>query len=118
MWLHFSIFADDWADEQMQKLIYNEEYHKSDGVLPGWEQGLNNPHKTASYSIGERLIKNFGISQEQNLKILDFGSGGNPGLTGLCFLDKGFDLTSYDPTVLLVRQTNNSNMKNMILFTQ
>lgn len=93
----FSTFADDWTHEEMQKLIYNEEYHKSDGVLPGWEEGLDNPRKTESYSIGERLIQNFGLSPEQNIQILDFGSGGNPGLTGLCFLDKGFDLTSYDP---------------------
>jgi len=93
----FSTYADDWTAEKMQKLIYNEEYHKSDGLSPGWEEGLSNPRKTVSYLNGEKLIKNFGLSQEQNIQILDFGSGGNPGPTGLCFIDKGFDLTSYDP---------------------
>ena len=93
----FSTYADDWTAEELQKLIYNEEYHKTDGILPGWEEGLVNTRKKASYSRGDVLIQNFGLSPEQNIKILDFGSGGNPGATGLCFLDKNFDLTSYEP---------------------
>ena len=93
----FSTYADNWTSKEMKKLIYNEEYNKSDGVVPGWEEGLSDPRKSISYLNGEKLIQDYGLSKEQNIRILDFGSGGNPGNTGLCFLDKGFDLTSYDP---------------------
>tara|TARA_B100001989_G_C24485637_1_gene436792 strand:+ start:305 stop:1159 length:855 start_codon:yes stop_codon:yes gene_type:complete len=93
----FSTYADNWTSKEMKKLIYNEEYNKSDGVVPGWEEGLSDPRKSISYLNGEKLIQNYGLSKEQNIRILDYGSGGNPGNTGLCFLDKGFDLTSYDP---------------------
>jgi len=93
----FTNFADQWPADTVSEMIYNEEYQKADGVLPGWEAGEEDPRQTISYKNGLRLIKNLGINSDQGLQILDYGSGGNPGNTGLCFEDNGFDLTSYEP---------------------
>jgi hypothetical protein len=93
----FTTFADEWSDNTISEMIYNEEYGKADGVMPGWEAGKNDPRQTISYKTGVKLINNFGIASDQGLKLLDYGAGGNPGPTGLCFEDKGFDLTSYEP---------------------
>ena len=93
----FSIYCDAWNGLNFSAHIYNSEYEKADGVIPGFEEGINDPTKTISYQNGVNLINAFGINPEQNLKILDFGSGGNPGPTGLAFLDRGFNLKSYEP---------------------
>ena len=93
----FTTFADEWPENTISKMIYNEEYGKADGVMPGWEAGESDPRQTISYKNGLKLIDNLGINGDQGLQVLDFGAGGNPGLTGMCFKDKGFDLTSYEP---------------------
>ena len=93
----FTNFADEWPDNTISQMIYNDDYGKADGVMPGWEAGENDPRQTISYKNGLKLINNLGITGDQGLQVLDYGAGGNPGSTGLCFEDKGFDLTSYEP---------------------
>ena len=93
----FSIYCDAWRANHFTKHIYNDDYGKADGVIPGFEQGATNPKKSISYINGKNLINRLGISSDQGLKVLDFGSSGNPGLTGLAFLDYGFNLQSYEP---------------------
>lgn len=93
----FSVYCDPWNTHNFAEHIYNSEYEKADGVIPGFEEGVNDPKKSISYQNGLNLINVLGITPDQGLKILDFGSGGDPGPTGLAFLDRGFKLQSYEP---------------------
>ena len=100
----FSVYCDAWSTQNFAEHIYNAEYDKADGVIPGFEEGVNDPEKSISYQNGVNLINILGITADQGLKILDFGSGGNPGPTGLAFLDRGFHLQSYEPYLNEVAQ--------------
>ena len=93
----FSTYCDSWEAKHFAGHIYNVDYEKADGIIPGFEEGKNDLKKSISYMNGQNLISRLGITPDQGLKILDFGSGGNPGLTGLAFLDHGFNLQSYEP---------------------
>ena len=69
--------------------IYNDDYHKADGALPGYENAK--PRETISYKNGVRLSNLLNGSQKE-IRVLDYGSSGNPGNTGLGLIDNGFDL--------------------------
>lgn len=86
----FTTLCDGWTSEDFKNKIYNKDYYKADGVIPGTE-GRN-----LGYESGLQIAANLRKTQE-NIDILDFGSGGNPGNFGKALIDKGFRVTSYDP---------------------
>jgi hypothetical protein len=49
-----------------------------------------------AYSMGQHIADAFDGNQPV-VRILDFGSGGDPGPTGLALQDRGFRVFSYDP---------------------
>ena len=87
---------DNWSTEEFKLNIYNSEYGLADGVIPGFENGIEDPRKTVSYGNGANIANLFTQSKEI-IKVLDYGSGGDPGNTGLALIDQGFDVTSYEP---------------------
>lgn len=83
----FTNHMDNWSKEDFQRKIYNT----TDAF-----KGKEEPRKTVSYQSGQRIASYF-QSAKNEIRVLDFGSAGNPGNLGLAFLDQGFDLTSYEP---------------------
>ena len=81
---------DDWSSEDFKEKIYNDDYHKADGALPGYE---NAKPREISYKNGVRL-SNLLNGSPKEIMSLDYGSSGNPGNTGLGLIDNGFDLFS------------------------
>jgi len=92
----FTPDMDEWNICKFKEMIYNEEYSKADGALPGYEN--KDRRESVSYKNGIRLAAILDGSQEE-IRVLDYGAGGNPGDTGLAFQDRGFDLVSFDPYV-------------------
>ena len=92
----FTNHMDNWTAEEFKDKVYNSEYGLADGVIPGFEAGIEDPLQTISYGNGAN-IANFFLDSKDQIKVLDFGAGGNPGNTGLALIDKGFDVTSYEP---------------------
>jgi 2-polyprenyl-6-hydroxyphenyl methylase/3-demethylubiquinone-9 3-methyltransferase len=90
----FTPYMDQWSAAKFKELIYNDEYSKADGALPGYENATR--RETISYKNGLRLADMLEGSQG-SINILDYGAGGDPGDTGLALLDKGFELYSYEP---------------------
>jgi len=92
----FTTHMDKWSNEEFKEKIYNSEYGLADGVIPGFEAGIEDHRKTVSYGNGAK-VANFFLDSKDHIKVLDFGSGGNPGDTGLALIDQGFDVTSFEP---------------------
>lgn len=90
----FTPHMDGWSGQEFRHHIYNDEYFKADAPLPGYETAGR--RETISYKNGLRLAKLLDGAQNE-IRILDYGAGGNPGDAGLALLDKGFDLESYEP---------------------
>ena len=103
------IFADafdEWNHEMFTKYIYNENFFKG---LKG--HGPSSPPEgqvnemSSSYVDGlklDTLIKQFQSTgflkkSKSELKILDFGSGGNPGDTAKALLDNDYHVLCHDP---------------------
>jgi len=86
----FTTLCDDWSPEDFKAKIYNADYCKADGVIPGTEG------RDLGYESGLEIAHHLKGSEE-NISILDFGSGGNPGSFGKALIEKGFNVTSYDP---------------------
>jgi len=85
---------DEWSAEDFKNNIYNEEYDRINPPIPGQE---NVPFKeTPSYQKGLFIASLFDASQNE-IRILDFGAGGNPGATGQALIDQGFSVDSYEP---------------------
>jgi hypothetical protein len=85
---------DAWGDDDFKDKIYNDEYSKADGALPGYENV--DIRETISYKNGIRIAELLDGAQGK-ISILDYGSSGNPGATGLALVDRGFSVRSYDP---------------------
>jgi hypothetical protein len=90
----FTPYMDHWSNADFKNHIYNDEYFKADAPLPGYENAGR--RETLSYQNGLR-IANLLDGAQGEIRILDYGAGGNPGDTGLALLDKGFNLESYEP---------------------
>ncbi len=88
----FTNYCDEWSQEEFKERIYNLEYSKID-YDPNIVAGVRS---TVSYKNGELLADLLNGGQGQ-LKLLDFGAGGNPGRMGQALIDHGFDVTSYEP---------------------
>ena len=108
---------DDWSDEVFAKRIYNEDYIKADPPLPG---RLNVPVKEKpAYQHGKYIASLFSDARYE-IRILDFGSGGNQGPTGLALADEGFSVAPTnrtEPTLACPTacstQTSRSRYSNM-----
>jgi 2-polyprenyl-6-hydroxyphenyl methylase/3-demethylubiquinone-9 3-methyltransferase len=85
---------DAWTPDDFKRNIYNSEYVKADPPIPG---RTNVPlHENPSYLKGKFIASCFEGSQDE-IRVLDFGAGGNPGPTGQGLIDEGFHVHSYEP---------------------
>lgn len=92
--LIFTRDFDDWMWNDWRDRIYNDDYARVNPPIPGRE---NVPlHETPSYRKG-MMIADWLAGRTSRPRILDYGAGGNPGGTGQALIDRGFDVTSYDP---------------------
>lgn len=90
----FTGFMDAWSPDQFRNRVYNDDYIKADPPIPG---RANVPvRERPAYSAGLMIADAFDGNQG-SLRVLDFGSGGDPGPTGLALQDRNFRLYSYDP---------------------
>jgi hypothetical protein len=90
----FTTFMDAWAPDKFKSDIYNADYEKINPPIPGRNDV---PVKeTPSYVKGQQIASMFEGSQNK-IRVIDFGSGGNPGPTGQALIDAGFHVHSYDP---------------------
>jgi SAM-dependent methyltransferase len=90
----FTTYMDRWSAEDFKTKIYNAEYERLNPAIPGRDHV---PLKeTPSYLAGVRIASLFQGSQKR-IRVLDYGSGGNPGPTGLGLIDSGFSVQSYEP---------------------
>jgi len=92
----FTPDMDEWSVYKFAELIYNEDYSKADGAIPGFEH--TSRKESFSYKNGMRLAEMLDGSQSE-ITLLDFGAGGNPGDTGLALIDRGFNVSSFDPHI-------------------
>jgi SAM-dependent methyltransferase len=83
----FTNHMDNWSLEEFREKIYKT----TDAFIAKEE-----PRSTVSYQIGQRIASFFQQAKNE-IRVLDFGSAGNPGNLGLALVDSGFDLTSYEP---------------------
>lgn len=91
----FTNYMDDWDEETFSRRIYTPDYGaKVNAPLPGYENAPRN--ESVPYKQGVRLAK---ILREarSDIKILDYGAGGNPGDVGLALIDQQFNVVSYEP---------------------
>ncbi len=81
----FTDYFDNWKDAEFKQQIYNEDYGKADpDFVSGARSGIANH------------LANILYPSKENIQILDYGSGGNPGHLGKVLLSLGFNLSSYD----------------------
>jgi len=90
----FTNHMDSWSSNDFKNQIYNSEYILVDPPIPGRKDVPI--RETPSYLKG-LFIASMVEGSENEISILDFGSGGNPGPTGLALIESGFKLHSYDP---------------------
>jgi len=90
----FTDAMDTWSAEQFRERIYNADYVKADPPIPGREEVPI--RERPAYAIGLNIAQACDGSQSR-IRALDFGSGGDPGPTGLALQDRGYQLYSYDP---------------------
>jgi 2-polyprenyl-6-hydroxyphenyl methylase/3-demethylubiquinone-9 3-methyltransferase len=83
----FTNHMDNWSLADFKEKIY----HSTDAFIAKEES-----RKTVSYRMGQNIAHFFQESKNE-IRVLDYGSAGNPGNSGLAFVDQGFDLTSYEP---------------------
>ncbi len=90
----FTTYMDQWTDTEFKTNIYNADYEEINPPIIGRSDVP--VHETPAYATGLRIAGLFDGAQSQ-IRILDFGAGGNPGATGQALIDSGFSVDSYDP---------------------
>jgi hypothetical protein len=90
----FTSFMDNWTPEDFKRDIYNDDYIRISPPIPG--RDIVPVKETPSYEKGLHIAALFDGSQSE-IRVLDFGAGGNPGPTGQALIDKGFQVHSYEP---------------------
>jgi 2-polyprenyl-6-hydroxyphenyl methylase/3-demethylubiquinone-9 3-methyltransferase len=90
----FTDAMDSWTPEQFKRQIYNADYVRADPPLPGRTEVP--VRERPAYAMGWRIADAFEGNQP-DLRVLDFGAGGDPGPTGLALQDRGFTVHSHDP---------------------
>jgi 2-polyprenyl-6-hydroxyphenyl methylase/3-demethylubiquinone-9 3-methyltransferase len=91
----FTDFMDQWSRADFLEKVYNDDYRIADPPLLV-AGGASPPKDTIAYHNGLMLASRL-RGAEREIRILDFGAGGNPGLTGSALIDSGFQLDSYEP---------------------
>jgi Methyltransferase domain len=90
----FTDHMDSWSAEDFTREIYNADYIKVDPPIPGRD---NVPvRERPSYDTGKNIAA-FLQGSQNAIRIMDFGSGADPGPTGQALIDHGFNVHSYDP---------------------
>ncbi|WP_376992530.1 class I SAM-dependent methyltransferase [Azospirillum lipoferum] len=90
----FTNYVDEWSAEDFRTKIYNADYEWINPAIPG---RADVPLKeTPSYANGKR-IASFLHGSQDDIRILDFGAGGDPGPLGQGLIDSGFNVSSYEP---------------------
>jgi SAM-dependent methyltransferase len=90
----FTTYMDNWTQDDFRQRIYNADYELLNPPIPGRSHV---PFKeTPSYQKGLHIARFFEGAQRQ-IRVLDFGAGGDPGPTGQALIDAGFDVDSYEP---------------------
>jgi hypothetical protein len=85
---------DKWTHDDFKSRICNEGYERINPPLPGnTDISLK---ETSSYIKGGYIASCF-MGSQGDIRIVDFGSGGNPGPTGQALIDAGFEVDSYEP---------------------
>ena len=84
----FTNAMDSWSIDDFRKYIY--------GVTNYMFVDNGNTRETVSYKMGLNIAQYF-INSKSDLRVLDYGAGGNPGNLGQALIDEGFDVTSYEP---------------------
>lgn len=90
----FTTYTDSWTAADFKQRIYNAEYIKADPPIPGREQV---PLRETPAFLKGSFIGGFFAEARKEIRVLDFGSGGEPGPTGASLIEQGFTVVSYDP---------------------
>lgn len=98
----FTDFMDGWTREDFVARVYNDEYRKADPALM-IEGGSAYPKDTLAYHGGLSLAARLRGAEDQ-IRILDFGAGGDPGIAGSALIDQGFKVDSYEPNFIEPRE--------------
>lgn len=85
--------AAEWRDT-----IYNDDYERLNPPIPGHD-GPVPLHRQPAYLKGVHIAHMLEADRrtEQRARVLDFGSGGDPGPTGQALIDQGHEVVSFDP---------------------
>jgi Methyltransferase domain len=90
----YTDLMDDWTPARFKAEIYNADYIQADPPIPG---RANVPiREQPAYAAGLHIADKFEGCQSA-IRVLDFGSGSDPGATGLALQERGFLVRSYDP---------------------
>jgi hypothetical protein len=95
----FSDLADAWSKDQWRQAIYKPHRFAKGRFAPDDSPSLDEDEAARgmdAFRMGEGIAQYFS-GRQKTLRVLDFGSGGDPGLIGRAFQAQGFDLVSYDP---------------------
>lgn len=109
----FTNAFDEWSDDNFKKYIYNDDYILIDGPIPG-----SNDEKVANGLLSveddsryvEALNIQMKLHNQNNLSILDYGSGNPNSPYKLAFERNGYQYTDHDPF------RNNTNLNKTSLF--
>lgn len=114
----FTDFMDNWNKSDFKKNIYNDDYILADPKENSQGEKTNSGYHYGNYfsNIILGLIKNKKISKSrEEIKILDYGSGGSLSSFGRGLKANGFNLESYDP-FFKENNVNNINQKFDFIF--
>jgi len=90
----FTDYMDGWSEDDFRREIYNADYARADPPIPG---RTDVPvREMPAYQAGLHIASMLQGSQD-TIRVLDYGSGGDPGPTGLALADQGFKVHSYEP---------------------
>ena len=90
----FTQYMDNWSADEFRREIYNKDWYKCDIPPPGEGYDIDRNHP--SYKTGLRYAQLLEKSRD-DIRILDYGSGGNPGAVAVALLESGYTVHSYEP---------------------
>jgi 2-polyprenyl-6-hydroxyphenyl methylase/3-demethylubiquinone-9 3-methyltransferase len=85
---------DTWSQDDFRREVYNDNWYKCDIPPPGTGYNIDRNHP--SYKGGQLYAQLLATSRD-TIRILDYGSGGNPGAVAVALIEAGFSVHSYEP---------------------